>query len=126
MERHDPSPADGRLALAHGAPVARLGAEVVAGGEQMAGIQADAEPLGPSRALHERGQLAERAADRVAGAGGVLERDLDAIARGARERLVERGGDPSEPGLEPGAHWRSPVGGGPPEGGGPRRARARG
>src|SRR5207253_1133507 len=81
MERHDPSPADGRLALAHGAPVARRGPDVVAGREQMAGIQADADPLGPSRALDERGQLAERAADRVAGAGGVLERDLDAIAR---------------------------------------------
>src|SRR5207253_4719013 len=107
MERHDPSPADGRLALGHGAPVARRGPDVVAGREQMAGIQADAEPLGPSRALDERGQLAERAADRVAGAGGVLERDLDAIARGARERLVERGGDPSEPGLEPGAHVRA-------------------
>src|SRR4029453_12457731 len=107
MERQDATAAHGRLALGRRALVARLGPEVVAGSEQVAGVGTDADAFGSSGALEERGQLAERRADRVSGSRRVLERDLDPVARGARERFVERSDDPAEPGLEPGAHVRA-------------------
>src|SRR5215510_15178736 len=67
-----------------------LGADVVAGREEMTGVEAHAQTLGPGGTLEQGAELAERAADRVPRPGGVLERDLHAIARGAGERLVER------------------------------------
>ena len=58
-------------------PVRR--ADVVARGEQMAGVQAHPEPLAAAGRLEQRGQLVERAPERAAGAGGVLEVQLAAL-----------------------------------------------
>ena len=47
----------------------------------MAGVHAHAHaPARPAAAVQERAQLAERAADAAAAAGGVLQRDPHAIA----------------------------------------------
>ena len=107
VKREHPAAPHGCLALRHRATVAGPGAEIVAGGEQMARVQANADPLGPGGALEQGGQLVECPADRVPGAGRVLERYLDPIARGPCERLVERGRDPADPRLESGAHVRA-------------------
>ena len=73
----------------------------------MAGVDADADPLGARRAVDHGRQLAERPSDRVAAAGRVLQGDLDAVAGGPGERPVERSDDPTKPGLEPRAHVRA-------------------
>ena len=101
--QHSATPHRG-LAFRHCPPVAGLGADVVPGGEQVACVDADADPLGSGRAVDQCRELGERPAERVAAARSVLERDFDATTTGTREHLVERGDDPAEPGLEPGAH----------------------
>ena len=55
---------------------ARGRADVVAGGEQVAGVQAHAEALAAAGRLDQRGELLEGAAERAAGAGGVLQVQL--------------------------------------------------
>ena len=66
-----------------GEPSAR--ADVVARGEQVAGVQADAEPLVAAGDLDQPRQLLERAPERAARAGGVLE--VQRAVLGLRERL---------------------------------------
>ena len=109
VKRQHPTASHRGFALRHRPTVAGLGADVVPRGEQVARVDADADPLGSGRAVDQCRQLGERPADRVAAARGVLERDFDAIATGTRERFVERRDDPAEPGLEPGAHMRAWV-----------------
>ena len=101
MEGQDAPAAHRGLALGHRARVSGLGAQIVARGEQMAGVDADANPLGARRAADQRRQLAEGPSDGVAPARRVLQRDLDAVAGGPRKRLVEGADDPANPGLEP-------------------------
>src|SRR5262249_39355118 len=52
----------GGLALCHRAAVAGLGADVVAGREEMTGVEAHAQTLGPGGTLEQGAELAERAA----------------------------------------------------------------
>ena len=52
----------------------------------MAGVQADAEPLAAAGELDQPRQLLERAPERPAGAGGVLE--VQRAVLGLRERLA--------------------------------------
>ena len=49
------------------------GADVKAGGEQVAGVQADPEAPAPAGKVDQLGQFLEAAAERVAGPRGVLE-----------------------------------------------------
>src|SRR3954471_16971316 len=66
----------------------RLGrADLEAGGEQVARVEADAEALVAARRVDERRKLVERAAERSAGARGVLEMQRAAIA--LRQRLAD-------------------------------------
>ena len=62
-------------------------AHVVARGEQVAGVQADAEPLLAARQLEQRRELLERAAQRPARARGVLQQQRARL--GLRERLLD-------------------------------------
>ena len=62
-------------------------ADVVARGEQVAGVQADAEALLAAGELDQRGELLERAPERPARAGGVLEQQRARL--GLRERLLD-------------------------------------
>src|SRR5207247_10292787 len=72
-------------------PLARVAPDVVARGKEVAGIDADADPLGPRRAREQRTELLERAANDLAGARRVLERDADLVARCPPGHLVEGG-----------------------------------
>ena len=49
---------------------------------QVTGVQAEAEPLAAACSLHQVGQLVERAPERAAGAGGVLQVQLAPLAFG--------------------------------------------
>ena len=64
-------------------------ADVVSGGEQVAGVQADPEPPPAARGVEQAGELVDGASERAAGAGGVLEMQIAALA--VRERLRDRG-----------------------------------
>ena len=64
---------------------ARCCADVVAGGEQVAGVEAQPEPGRAARGLDQRVQLLERASERPARAGGVLE--VQRAGAGLGERL---------------------------------------
>ena len=50
----------------------------------MAGVQAQAEALVAAGGVDQRGQLVERAPERAAGAGGVLEVQRAGVALGQR------------------------------------------
>ncbi len=60
------------------------GPDLVARGEQMAGVEAHAEAAVVARRLEQGGQLLERAAERAARAGGVLQLERTSLARGQR------------------------------------------
>ena len=68
-------------------------ADVIAAGEQVAGVQAHAQALAAAGGLQQRRELRQRAAERAAGAGGVLEVQLAALALGQRlgDRLAGAG-----------------------------------
>ena len=90
VEGQDPREPDGLRTLLDGRLPSCRAPEIVAGREEVAGVDADAEPLRSRRAPHQLPELAERPAQRVACAGRVLERDSNPIAGGAPGRLVER------------------------------------
>ena len=64
-----------------------LGADVVAAGQQVARVEADADALVAARGVDELGELGERAAERAARARRVLE--VDRAALGLLQRLRE-------------------------------------
>ena len=66
-------------------------ADLVAGGEQVAAVEADADPLDRRRQLDQLGELVEVAAERALGAGRVLEQDRAALGLGQRPRDRLRG-----------------------------------
>ena len=80
-------PDDGVELVDHAAQPLR-GPHVVARGEQVAGVQAHAEPLVAARQLDQRRELLERAPERPPGAGGVLEVQRAGLRLG--ERLRDR------------------------------------
>ena len=95
------------------------GAHVVARGEQVAGVQAQAEPLVAAGRVDQRGQLGERAPERPARARGVLQ--VQRAALGLGERLAR---SPRRRARSPGRRRRSsPSPGAAPRR--PRRARRR-
>src|SRR3954470_17099015 len=63
------------------------GADLEPRSEQVTGVEADAEALVAARRVDERGELVERAAERAAGARGVLEVQRAAVA--LRQRLAD-------------------------------------
>ena len=85
----------------------RLG-DVVAGRKQVTRVEADAEPLVAAGRVVDRGQLFQRAPDRVPGSRRVLHAEPRRLV-GALERLGQRGHDALEAGLEAGAEVRADV-----------------
>ena len=85
MQRLQPRSAHYAIELFQRVAEALARADVVSGGEQMAGVEADAEPLVVIAGLEQRGQLLERPSERAACARRVLHMELAAI--GLRERL---------------------------------------
>jgi len=79
-------------------------ADVVAGGVEMAGVEADPEPGMAVERIEQLRELGDRAADRASGAGGVLHQQPGVGARGLEDAL-QGGRDAPEPGLEPRAEW---------------------
>src|SRR5262249_58633739 len=107
VEGQDTREADGRSALVDRGLPSRRAPEVVPGGEEVAGVDADAESLGSRRAPHQLPELAERPAEGVSRARRVLERDADAIAGGSPGRLVERRGHTGEAEFDTSPHVRA-------------------
>src|SRR5437899_13024440 len=115
MNREPALEADGLAALTERPPVARLAPDIVARGEEVAGVDADPDPLGARRTRQERSQLFERPADRMARARSVLERDPDRVTRCPPSHLVQGGHDPWQARGDPGPHVRPGVHGAPGE-----------
>src|ERR1039458_5751283 len=88
MQRADASGAQLARALAQDRAHALARADVIAGGEQMAGVQAHPQALVPAGRVQQPGELVERASQRAAGAGRVLQVKLTALAAG--QRLSDR------------------------------------
>ena len=82
------------------------GADVIAAREQMAGVQADTEPLRAARRLDQLRELREGAPQRAARPGRVLEVELGAVAVG--ERLGDRLAGSRDRRRRRGPAWRSP------------------
>src|SRR2546430_13734584 len=75
--------------------------EIVAGGEEVAGVEADPDALRNLDGAEEQGELLEGPADGRAAARGVLEEDHDAIAARPRDHLVEGSHDAADALVEP-------------------------
>ena len=84
VQRAEPVEADHAVELVEHGGERLGGADVVAGGEQVAGVQADAEPLVAAGGLDQPRELLERAPERAAGAGGVLEVQRAVVGLGER------------------------------------------
>jgi hypothetical protein len=74
----------------------------------MAGIEADTEPFVAPDSVHDQHELVERASDRSAGAGRVLDEEPRAFVA-ALEHLLDRRHRPFEAGVEAGAEMRADV-----------------
>src|SRR4051812_1516131 len=97
VKRSDALDADELDALVEHAAERLGGADLEAGGEQVARVEADAEALVAARGVDERRELVERAAERSAGARGVLEVQRAAVA--LRQRLADDLARPRDRGL---------------------------
>jgi len=78
-----------------------LAADIVAGREEVAGVEAEAEALGLPHPLQDPAQLLEPGADQVPRPRRVLEDDPDPEALGPAVKVIDGGGDPLEAGVEP-------------------------
>src|SRR6266550_3359763 len=74
----------------------------------MARVETDAEALVPSERGEDGGELVERAADRPAGARGVLHQQPGSVVA-AVEHLLDRRHEPLQAGLEAGTEMRAEV-----------------
>src|SRR3954465_14161154 len=79
-----------------------LTSDVVTGDVEVAGVEADAEALVLPECAVERGELVDRASDRVAGARRVLDQEPGRL-RAPLQDLTERRDGARQPGLEAGA-----------------------
>src|SRR6185503_4414067 len=79
--------ADDRAELPEGVLVAPLGADVVPGHEQVAGVEADAEPRRAAEQVDDLGEVLEAMPEVRALASGVLEQDPRAAAGSRRQDL---------------------------------------
>lgn len=68
--------ADGFVEQSDGVSVTVVGAEIVAGGEDVAGVEADAKAVGRFDSVDDAGEVFEGVAEGVAGAGGGFEQDF--------------------------------------------------
>ena len=91
-----PIEADQPLELPEGGRVAAGRADVVAGGEQMAGVEADADPAVAVGLRDDRCELLERGPERRALPGGLLEQNHRLAAAPRAQQLEERRGDERE------------------------------
>ena len=89
VQRAQPLQADLRGDLLQQRVHARGRADVIAGGEQVAGVQAHPQPLPAAGGVDQRSQLLHRAPQGAAAARGVLQVQRAALALG--ERLADRG-----------------------------------
>ena len=92
VQRAQPVEPDHAVELVEHLAQALGGADVVAAGEQVAGVEARSEPLAAAGAVDQRRKLLERPAQRAARAGGVL--DVQGAAVGFLQRLGDRLGRP--------------------------------
>ena len=106
--------ADPLLELGHHRVHPRPRADVIAGGEQVARVQAHAEAPLAAGGLDQRGELLEAAPERPAGAGGVLQVQGTVLALG--QRLADRAGRPLDRARPRPRSW-------PSRGAAPRRRR---
>src|SRR5262245_9994722 len=109
MEGQHPLQPDLLRALGDGRAPARGRPDVVAGREEMAGIDAHTEPVWTRGATDELAKLAEAPAERAASTRGVLQGDSDPVAGRAPRRLVQRRRDTREAGINTGAPVRAGV-----------------
>ena len=84
MQGPEPLAADPLLEIGHHGVHPGACADVIARGQQVAGVQAHAEPLLAAGGLDQRCQLLEAAPERPARAGGVLQVQRAALAVGER------------------------------------------
>src|SRR2546421_4583002 len=108
MQRPEPLEADALVDLGEHAVELLTLRDVVAGGVEMAGVEADAEPLVSTQGVVERRELVDRAADRIAGAGRVLDQQPGGL-RATFERLSQRRHSALQADLEAGALVRADM-----------------
>src|SRR4029450_113928 len=105
VQGDDPPPAGHANRAGHRVPVAAGRPDVVAGREEMAGVQTDAHAVSIGDRPEHRGQLLEAAADAGPAARGVLQHDAHAIAAAALVQHVHGARDPADDVLPaPAAH----------------------
>ena len=97
MQRADAIQADLLPDLRHDRVDAAARADVIARGEQVAGIEAQADPGVPAARIEQARELLDGPPERSAGSGGVLEVQLASLALGERlayalARAGDRGG----------------------------------
>ena len=83
VKGHDALDADQAVELAPHVIVSFFGAEVVAGGEDVAGVHADAEAAGAVESIEEIREMFETRADVAALAGGGFKENANTSTRGA-------------------------------------------
>ena len=95
--------------FAHHGRIALGGTKIVAGREEMAGVEADPDPFGVFDALKNGGELLEPVSDSRSLAGRRFQKDAAAIGGARAVDFVERSGDAPDAGLETviqvGAGW---------------------
>jgi len=96
MEEAEPAETDAAGEVVEGLTVARFGRQVVAGGEEMTGVQTDADAGGAARELDDPRQMLESPAERGALAGGVFEQHPRPVRRAVREKRRHRFGNAVE------------------------------
>jgi hypothetical protein len=105
MKGPDAIQADPPLQLLQGVLVSFGAHEVVAGGQQMAGVEADSEPLRAPHPIQDPGQVLEAVAERGALARGDLQQGHDRQSFSPLEGEVEALCD----GVKAGFHPRAPM-----------------
>jgi hypothetical protein len=102
MQRSQAVEADALLDLVQASVQRRAIRDIGARDPEVARVEADAKPRVPVEAVYEDRQLVDRAADRPAGSGGVLDQEPGRLGA-ALERALERRHDVLETRLEAGA-----------------------
>ena len=97
MERRQPAEPHRAVELLEHRREAPGRADVVPRGEQVAGVHAEGQALGPADPGEDRAELLRPRAEDVTGSGRVLEGDLDPPSLGATGDVVQRGDEPIPP-----------------------------
>src|SRR5712692_8762930 len=102
VDRLHPGKPDDAVELVDRPPRALRGPDVVAGGERVAGVEADRRPRVAERRQH-LGDLLEAGADAAAQPGVVLDQELGLLGVGPLQDALQVLGDLGQAGLEAGA-----------------------